>query len=198
MTTGAGRPRDRRIDTALVEAATESIMRDGFPAVTIDGIVRRAGTTKPAFYRRFASIGDMIPAILAARFALSANIDEGSLRDDLLAFQREQALIFDDELVRQAMAGWLAYLSSRRGDAEVFISGFLGPRLESLSAILVRGDLRGEIETPRDPRAVLDVLVGPLLLRSVVPGFEAIDGVVVERTVETALVYVGARELARS
>lgn len=172
-------------------------MRDGFPAVTIDGIVRRAGTTKPAFYRRFASIGDMIPSILSARFVLATSVDEGSLRSDLLEFQREQAMIFDDGLVRQSMAGWLAYLSSRRGEAEAFITGFLGPRLESLSAILVRADLRGEIDTARDPRAVLDLLVGPLLLRSLVPGFEAIDEFVVERTVESALVYLGARELAR-
>ena len=179
-----------------MEAAIESIVRDGFPAVTIDGIVRRAGTTKPAFYRRFASIGDMVPAILAARFELTTEIDEGSLRADLVAFQWAQAGIFDDVLVRQCMAGWLAHLSSHHGEAEAFVTGFLGPRMETLVGILMRASMRGEIGTARDPRSIMDIFVGPLLMRSLVPGFEAIDERIVEQTVDVAMLYLGARELA--
>lgn len=172
-------------------------MRDGFPAVTIDAIVKRAGTTKPAFYRRFSQVGDMIPAIISSRHDLNAHIDEGSLELDLIAFQEAQRKIFDDPLVRQGMAGWLAYLTAHQEQAQTFVNGFLGPRTETLVAILMRAALRKEFGAERNPGVIMDILVGPMLMRSMLPGFESIDDRLVSQTVDVALTYLGVRSPAK-
>jgi AcrR family transcriptional regulator len=49
----AGRPRDAAIDEAIIEAARERLVRDGYSAMTIGDIVADANVTRPTLYRRW-------------------------------------------------------------------------------------------------------------------------------------------------
>ena len=52
----AGRPRDPRIDAAVLSATAELILEAGYPGVTVAAVAARAGTTPPAIYRRWRSL----------------------------------------------------------------------------------------------------------------------------------------------
>ena len=55
MTTDLGRPRDPRIDSAVLHATVELLGETGYAELSVDAIARRAGTSKPAIYRRWPS-----------------------------------------------------------------------------------------------------------------------------------------------
>lgn len=76
---GAGRPRDPRIEQALLAAVRELLAEGGYAAVTVAAVADRAGTTKAALYRRWPALPHLIheaafPDELATDFVLSADL----------------------------------------------------------------------------------------------------------------------------
>ena len=62
-----GRPRDGRIDAAIIAATRELILETGYPALTLSAIAARAGTTTAALYRRWSSKAQLVhEAVLEA------------------------------------------------------------------------------------------------------------------------------------
>src|SRR3546814_5688906 len=49
----AGRPRDPRVDEAILDTALEALMAHGFQGMSIDGVAARSGIGKPGIYRRY-------------------------------------------------------------------------------------------------------------------------------------------------
>ena len=60
MTTDLGRPRDPRIDDAVLRATVELLGKSGYADLSVDAIARRAGTSKPAIYRRWPSKAHLV------------------------------------------------------------------------------------------------------------------------------------------
>ena len=60
QTSPAGRPRDPRIDAAILAATAELLLEVGYPGVTIAAVAARAGTTTPAIYRRWTSKAHLV------------------------------------------------------------------------------------------------------------------------------------------
>lgn len=63
---GGGRPRDAELDAAILAAAREIAAERGVGGLTISDVADRAGTSRPAVYRRFASRTDLAVATLAS------------------------------------------------------------------------------------------------------------------------------------
>lgn len=55
-------PEERR--TQLLDAALEEVAEQGLPGVSIEGIARRAGVTRPVVYGVFADLGELMNALL--------------------------------------------------------------------------------------------------------------------------------------
>ena len=51
----AGRPRDPRIDAAILRATADLLVEIGYSSLTMAAVADRAGTTKTALYRRWSS-----------------------------------------------------------------------------------------------------------------------------------------------
>lgn len=90
---GAGvSPHSRRrgavLEDAIVQAAADEMLENGYAALTMDRVAARSGTNKNAIYRRF---GNRLELGVAAygRMTQSAPVpDTGSLREDVLALLR--------------------------------------------------------------------------------------------------------------
>lgn len=187
-----GRPRDQQIDGAILQAAAELIAEQGYHETTIVAICRRAGTTKPAFYRRFSGVAELIPLIIQSRHHIAAPDPDASTLDQLRHFQREQAAIFHDPFVRQGMAGWLSSATERPEETTPFAQHFLVDRYETLAGIIETARSRGEVHAgdPTTPHAlclIMDVLVSPMISRSLMPVTGVIDDELIEAT--SAIAY---------
>ena len=55
-----GRPRDPRIDDAVIEATIDLLEQVGYLQLTISAIADRAGTNKPAIYRRWPTKAHLV------------------------------------------------------------------------------------------------------------------------------------------
>ncbi|MBG0740130.1 TetR/AcrR family transcriptional regulator [Paeniglutamicibacter antarcticus] len=184
-----GRPRKAGLEAALILAAEELVLEHGFSAVSVEAVAARAGTSRPAFYRRFSGVPALIFALLAQRFEITLDVDFdfGNLRLDLEAIQHEQAGLFGDPLIARSLAGFLDCL---HGDSElrsVFVEQFLGPRRAAVGIIIDRAARRGEIPPCPDVEWICDLLTGPVVLRVVMPGLAALDESFISHTVASAL-----------
>lgn len=82
-----GRPRDEATEQAILASARELLARDGYDAVSIEGVARAAGVGKQTIYRRYDSKAEL----LIAAFRDDATVDisvtpQASLEASLTAF----------------------------------------------------------------------------------------------------------------
>lgn len=85
------RRRGVELEEAILDAAWAELTDHGYANFTVDAATRRAGTSKPVVYRRWADKRELATAAIvrAARAGLVGGHDTGSLRGDLLATLRE-------------------------------------------------------------------------------------------------------------
>src|SRR5450759_2490151 len=81
-----GRPRDPRLDDALLEAGLAVFLESGYSAASLTKIARRAGVGTPAIYRRWPTKADLAMAIVEHVAEPEPMPDNGSIRDELVAF----------------------------------------------------------------------------------------------------------------
>lgn len=165
-----GRPRDNNIDRRIHAATRELLSQSGYGTLTLEAVARRAGTTKPSLYRRWASKAELVTDVLADA---APTLTEVPGTDHL------------DTLARTA-AGFVAALSStpfgptilavhadaRRDPqlAERMLVHYLAPRAQTLHTLIERASAAGDIADDLDVDTVRDLLFGPLVYRMLVVG----------------------------
>src|SRR3954447_2362118 len=78
-----GRPLDPEVDRAILSAAGEMFVRDGFQNMTLPGVAAAAGVAKTTVYRRYPSTVELVLATIQHLHTGAAGPDTGSARDDL-------------------------------------------------------------------------------------------------------------------
>lgn len=183
-----GRPRAQRIDDALVKSVEEILAESGFRGLTVNGVLDRAGSNRPSFYRRYGGVPELLLATVRHRYSDVPEVaDTGDLETELLEFQREQARIFDDPVLRNALPGLLEALRNDQQLEEAFLECFVQPRETAVKNIIGRAVLRGEIAVPEETDWIYDLLTGPLVMRAGMPGRSAVDERLVQQTVRATL-----------
>lgn len=85
MTETRTRRRGEQLEQAVLDAAWAELAEVGYPALTIEAVAKRAGTSKPVIYRRWQSRAHLVVSAWARqRPAESVTPDFGSLRADLV------------------------------------------------------------------------------------------------------------------
>lgn len=113
---GAGRPRDPRIDAAILAATADLLVQIGYSNLTLAAVAERAGTTKTALYRRWSSKAELVheAAFPVAPTALVS--PAGDMAADLQAMIAAARDVFTTPVVRAALPGLVADMSA---DAEL-------------------------------------------------------------------------------
>lgn len=187
----SGRPRKTSVDVSIVQAMADLVAEHGYTSVTVDQVVARAGTNKPAFYRRFRHLAEVVPRILASRHGTDEDIDTGTLVGDLVEVQQRQQRLFTDPVVVRGLGGWLAHLEADPEAGAAFSRDYLVPRRAYTQIILQRAVARGDIAEAGDPAWIADLLTGPLVMRVVMPGLPPIDDRLIAQTIHAALDVLG-------
>ena len=190
---GPGRPRDARRDEAILAATLGILMEQGYRDLTIEGVAVRAGVGRPTIYRRWPSKPALVVAALvdSTRLAIPA-VDTGSLRRDLIAFQRHQIELMSPPESRRVTAGLIADLVADPELAQTYVTHYLAPRRAIVFEVLQRGVDRGELAADVDFAFVYDLLMGPLFMRSVVWG-QPLASDAAEKTTDVILAAFAAK-----
>ncbi|MDI2131074.1 TetR-like C-terminal domain-containing protein [Yinghuangia seranimata] len=157
-----GRPRDDRIDTAVLRTARELMDEVGYSALTVDAVAAAAGVSKTAIYRRFPSKAEMAFAAAVHDTELPAPPDTGTLRGDLRAMIRIIHGAMTAPAARALAPALMAELAKDPGTAERFQKSVLAAERAHFAAILGQAAARGEVR--EDVRADVAhlLLAGPV------------------------------------
>ena len=113
---GAGRPRDPRIDAAILRATAELLVEIGYSSLTMAAVAERAGTTKTALYRRWSSKAELVHEAAFPAAPTAIETPPGDITADIRAMIDAASEVFTSPLVRAALPG---LISDMVADAEL-------------------------------------------------------------------------------
>lgn len=177
----AGRPRDPRIDAAILAATAELLVEIGYANVTMASVAERAGTTKTALYRRWSSKAELVheAAFPVAPTALTA--PEGDIVSDVRAMIAAARDVFTSPVVRAALPGLVADMS-----ADADLNARVMSRFVGLFAVvrerLAHAVDRGEVPAHVDPDRLIELIGGATLLRMLLVPTGELDDTWVDQT----------------
>jgi AcrR family transcriptional regulator len=183
------RRRGAALDQALLDAAWEELTAHGYSRFTMDGVVKRAGTSPPVLYRRWPDRGDLVRATVAhvlERSRIEELPDTGSLREDVLSLMRtiNETRVQLVTAMTVHLAGYYQetgvspgdlFTTAREQTADVFYEravarGEIGPaplgeRVKTLPFDLLRHEILVTFATVPDPVLVeiVDTIFLPLV-----------------------------------
>jgi AcrR family transcriptional regulator len=166
-----GRPRDSRVDRAILEATRELIAERGVHEFRTEDVAVRAGVGKGAIYRRYPSKDELVTAAVGALVDEEIQVpDTGSTRSDLLALMGDAVELYRGSLPGRLMPSLVSEMAQRPGLARAVRDGFLAGRRAALAQVLRRGIERGDLRSDLDLEFALDVFGGPLFYRLLITG----------------------------
>jgi AcrR family transcriptional regulator len=160
-----GRPRDARIDTEVVTAVIGVLQRDGYSAVTIDGIAKEVGRARSSLYRRWPSKRHLVAYAVVGELGENPAADTGTLRGDLLSAVTTLWRAFRGPL-GHALAGLVADMAHDAALASSIRREVMAPRRRSMREAIERARARREARDEMDVEVLLDMLTGPFYFRT--------------------------------
>ena len=188
QTAGPGRPRDGRIDAAVLTATAELLVEVGYAELTVADIARRARTTKPAIYRRWRSKAHLVhEAAFPSEGALVDVPDTASFAGDLREMVSNVVTMFANPVARAAVPGLIGEFGAdptlHAALLERFQAGPLGALRSRLAAAVEAGHARADL----DPDSVIESIGGSTLLALLVRGDADLDGAWIDTTTSLLL-----------
>jgi AcrR family transcriptional regulator len=186
---GAGRPRDPRIEEAALSATRELLVEVGYARLTVAAVAGRAGTTKPALYRRWPSLPHLVyeaafPDELMADWELGSD-----LRADLAGIVTGARDAFTTPVAAAALPGLLAEFSTHPALHHALLARFAGV-FTAVDDRLRTAAEAGEVRRDARSEDVMRLLIGAVLL-GVLLGPETLDDAWADRI--THLLLEGVR-----
>jgi AcrR family transcriptional regulator len=112
LSSGAGRPRDPRIDAAILRATAALLVEIGYPNVTMAAVAERAGTTKTALYRRWSSKAELVHEAAFPAAPSAIETPPGDIAADIHAMIAAARDVFTSPVVRSALPGLIADMAA--------------------------------------------------------------------------------------
>jgi AcrR family transcriptional regulator len=161
---GAGRPRDPRIDAAILTATADLLAEIGYSNLTMAAIAERAGTTKTALYRRWSSKAELVHEAAFPATPTALAVPAGDIAADMRAMIGAARDVFTSPVVRAALPGLVADVAADPElNARVMarFAGMFGAVRTRIADAVDRGEVHSDI----DPDRLVEVIGGATMLR---------------------------------
>ncbi|ASO18669.1 AcrR family transcriptional regulator [Actinoalloteichus hoggarensis] len=180
----AGRPRDMHIDAAVTAATLELLAERGYPGVGLGEVARRAGTSRPAIYRRWPGRAALVLAAVESRLDVPAPPDTGCTLCD----------------IAESLTLFLAAYRTIRPDAysalyaeclhdpvlhQRYLGSVIEPSRKAVRETLLRAVDRGDVRRDVDVDQLVDVIASFAHYRALFGSH--LDDESAEQVVETLL-----------
>lgn len=150
------RRRGKDLEDALLGAAWAELTERGYAAFTLEAAAKRAGTSTPVIYRRWAGKALMVEAAIAyASSQRAVDVpDTGTLRGDLIAIMRAANASRTGLLVATAVL-LDGYFADTGSNPERLREQILADRRSAAETIVQRAVRRGEVDASLlEPRLI--------------------------------------------
>ncbi|MEZ0093778.1 AcrR family transcriptional regulator [Streptacidiphilus sp. EB129] len=189
-----GRPRSGAAEQAIVDAVLDLLEQGGtLTGLSIEGIAARAGVGKATIYRRWSNKEELLLDVLRRTDEPEPEITAESVRDclvEVLEYLRRAAL------ARRSHTSLGALSAELRALPELYRhyhSQIIEPRRLRLRQLLERGVQRGEIRGDVDLDLLGELIVGPMLSRTLLQPEPRLDDPTLSATiVDTVLQGIAA------
>ncbi|MGH3562522.1 MAG: TetR/AcrR family transcriptional regulator [Mycobacterium sp.] len=157
------------VRAAVLEATLAELVEHGVEGVSIAAVAARAGVHETSVYRRWRTRKDLIVDALLDRSAAEIPTpDTGSVRGDLIELARRVSMYLSLPLGR-ALVRMGALTVEDESLAQVW-ADFIASRLAAMRVVVDRAIDRGELPGGTNARLVLEMLVAPLHVRTILTG----------------------------
>ncbi|GGQ61585.1 TetR/AcrR family transcriptional regulator [Streptomyces pilosus] len=183
-----GRPRSEAVERAVIESVM-GLLEDGVPLaeLSIERIARTAGVGKATIYRRWSGKEDLFVDVVRAAGPPDPELPGTSVRDDLVVLLeslrprgpagRTSAILHNVHAqMKSSPHLWAAYHDT-----------VVVPRRTLGLEVLRRGRENGELRADVDVELLHDIVVGPVLVRTVLCPDADLPDDLAARVVDTLL-----------
>ena len=163
-----GRPRSEAVERAITEGVMK-LLEEGVPLaeLSIERIARTAGVGKATIYRRWPGKEELFVDVVREAEPQDPELPGTSLRDDLVAMMeqlRQRGLMTRSSALLHNV---YAQMKSTPKVWTAYHATVVEPRRRKQVELLRRAQENGELRADLDPELMNDMLVGPMLLRTV-------------------------------
>jgi AcrR family transcriptional regulator len=166
VATRSGRPRSERVHQAILTAAREILMEEGFAAMRLEHVAARAGVGKTAIYRRWPSkqalAQDLLSQLAAPHIAVA---DTDNTRDELLAVVTNPMRAVTETDFGPVIKAMLSQIASNPTIGDPFRATVVEARRTEVARVVERGIARGDLRRDVDIAVATELLVGPVYFR---------------------------------
>jgi AcrR family transcriptional regulator len=187
MSRPAGRPRNTRIDGAILHATTELLEEIGYQRLTIPVVASRAGTTPPTVYRRWPTKAHLVHEAVFPSTIEDVLPQEHDLRAGLRSMLVSGVQLLNQPAARAAVPGLLAELASAPEVHADLLGRFAGSEWGWLHNRIALGIADGEVRPGVRPETLLDMISGSAFLASAVGPPDRIDERWIDEVVDLIL-----------
>ncbi|OYN77097.1 TetR-like C-terminal domain-containing protein [Mycolicibacterium sphagni] len=188
----AGRPRDGKIDAAIVQATRDLLLETGYSALSLSAIAARAGTTTAAIYRRWSGKAQLVHEAILPAEVMAMPSASGDVEEDIRALVEATRTMFDRPEVRAALPALIADTVADPDVHSRMISRFAG----SLATFRTRLDQRPNPGgDDGDLPLLAEVVVGSAIFRIIIRHDAPLDAAWVDDL--TAVISSGWTSISR-
>jgi AcrR family transcriptional regulator len=181
-----GRPRSDKVHRAILDAAKELLIRDGYTRLRLEHVAAAAGVGKATIYRRWRSKEELAQALLADLAAPHIAIEEtGDTRQEMLAAVVNPMRALTETEFGPVIRALLSQIAGNPLLGDPFRATVVQARRNEVACLIARGIERGELCPDADAEIATELLVGPVYFRFIFGG--ALDQAFAERIVDNVM-----------
>jgi AcrR family transcriptional regulator len=171
----------------VLQATAELLREVGYLQLTIAAIAERAGTNKPAIYRRWPTKAHLVHEAVFPTQGPETILAGDDLRSDVRALVAVGVELLGSPAARAALPGLLAEMNSNSTLRDDVIGRFAGRPWGWLQHRLEGAIATGEVRADVQPRAVLEIIAGSTLVATLVRPLDEIGADWVEGVVDLVM-----------
>ena len=188
-----GRPRDPKLDRAILDATLTLLADGGYDSLTIEAVAVRAGVGKASVYRRFSGKEELVIEAVASLTEQPEPVVGEGVRDELVTLLEVIRRKSDSSLAGKIFPRLLGASAENPALMQRYREQVLDPRRRRFLDVLQRGVDEGLVRPDVDLEHAADLLVGPMAYRNLIrteppPGPE-----LAARIVDDVLAALGPR-----
>ena len=187
-----GRPRSDRAHQAILAAARNLLVEEGFVDLRLEHVAARAGVGKATIYRRWASKEQLALELLNSLATPHIAVRESTTREELLAAVLNPIHALTETEFGPILRALLSQIARNPSVGDPFRASVVQARRAEVSRVVARGIARGDVRPDADPELATELLVGPVYFRLIFGG--ELNRDFAERVVDSVLRGYGSMD----